>query len=69
MASPHARAAPPPNHPAALADAITQLVASPSLRAAMGKSAHQRVLEGFTATHVQKALLLSYDRLGLCRVT
>lgn len=53
----------PPDHPSALAEAIAQLIAAPALCAAMGQAAHYRVLDGFTAAHVQHALHKAYDKL------
>jgi glycosyltransferase involved in cell wall biosynthesis len=54
----------PPNDPAALADALSELAASPELRVRMGQAARDRLLSGFTTGHVQAAITDAYATLA-----
>jgi glycosyltransferase involved in cell wall biosynthesis len=53
----------PPGDAAALADALSRLASDADLRARMGASARQRVLDGFTIAHVQAGLREAYSML------
>lgn len=59
----------PPSDPAALADALQRLATEPGLRGAMGSSARERVLAGFTIAHVTAGIRQAYDKLALQRTT
>jgi glycosyltransferase involved in cell wall biosynthesis len=52
----------PPNNPQVLADALEKLVKDPTLRARMGASGRQRVLEYFTNRRVNTATLELYKK-------
>ena len=52
-----------PGDAAALADALSRLASDADLRARMGASARQRVLDGFTIAHVQAGLREAYSML------
>jgi glycosyltransferase involved in cell wall biosynthesis len=54
----------PPRDPMALAEAIGQLLANPSLRARMGDEAVARVRQHFTWDQVARATLDVYDAVG-----
>ena len=47
----------------ALADALERLAGDAALRARMGASARQRVLDGFTIGHVQAGIREAYAQL------
>lgn len=53
----------PPDHPAALADAIERLIRNPELAAAMGRNARARVADGFTEALVAEAVINAYRKL------
>jgi glycosyltransferase involved in cell wall biosynthesis len=53
----------PPEDPAALADAIARLASDPALRQRMGTAARDRILSGFTETHVMNAVAQTYENL------
>ncbi len=53
----------PPGNAAALADALECLVRNPDLAATLGRNARARVAEGFTETHVEKAVTAVYQQL------
>ncbi|MET0653223.1 MAG: glycosyltransferase family 4 protein [Hyphomicrobiaceae bacterium] len=53
----------PPNDPARLAEALTRLASDADLRRRMGMAARQRVLSGYTESHVQHSLLEAYRSL------
>lgn len=55
----------PPSHPDALGERIYQLLDNPSLARAMGKTARQHILDGWTWDHVARRCLTAY---GLARI-
>ncbi len=54
----------PPGDPAALAEALARLGGDAALRARMGASARERVLSGFTISHVTAGIREAYGRLS-----
>lgn len=60
----------PPDDADALAAALAQLINDPELAQRMGNAARQRVLSGFTESHVRAAIQTTYERLlGLSPAT
>lgn len=53
----------PPADAEALADALARLAGDAEMRARMGASARQRVLDGFTIAHVQAGIRKAYAKL------
>ncbi|MGD9829662.1 MAG: glycosyltransferase family 4 protein [Hyphomicrobiaceae bacterium] len=53
----------PPADPPRLADALARLAGDPVLRQRMGMAARERIIEGFTETHVVEAVAEIYRRL------
>lgn len=53
----------PPADAEALADALARLAGDAEMRARMGASARQRVLDGFTIAHVQTGIRKAYAKL------
>lgn len=54
----------PPEDTTALAEALARLASDPSLRQRMGRAARQRVIDGFTETHVVKQIAAAYANLA-----
>lgn len=54
----------PPSDPVALADALARLAADPQLRTRMGRSARERVVEGFTIRQVTTGIREAYGRMS-----
>ncbi|MDE1907154.1 MAG: glycosyltransferase family 4 protein, partial [Rhodospirillales bacterium] len=53
----------PPRHPAALADALSKLIADPGLRARLGAAGRKRVLENFSDEIVCQKTMNIYETL------
>ncbi len=55
----------PPSDAGALADALAVLATDAELRRRMGAAARERVLSGFTISHVEAGIRDAYERLGV----
>ena len=53
----------PPDDPARLAEALARLASDADLRRRMGMAARQRVLSGYTESHVKHSVLEAYRSL------
>jgi glycosyltransferase involved in cell wall biosynthesis len=52
-----------PRNPAAMAEALSVLLASPERRVSLGRSARERAVEWFSERRFADAYLAAYDRL------